>query len=170
MALGFKMINTGLMAMGVLSNPYMDGVLTRRAVPVFPDENGNREKPSDREICVIMLAARSNHPLGMFNEGIKKVGFYFDSMMKQLEEDSTKHGFLGASRWISSADRGVSSELMNLLYFDSVDSLHAYAHGPLHTEALKWWDKDYDKLHHVAIMHEAGISEHNSFIRHPWPL
>ena len=155
MILGYRVIKTALQAMCWIHNPYMEGIVNRRTVPVFPDSNGQRGEPGDTQICAIVLAARSNSPLGVFSEGYKEVGLYFLKMLKQLERESTQHGFLGGSRWASTADRGVSSELMNLLYFDSLESLHAYAHGPLHTEAMEWWAKTADKLDHIGIMHEV---------------
>lgn len=161
MMLGYQVLKTVLQTLGLIHNPYMDAVIDGRTVPVFPDENGHRSQPGDTEICAIILAARSNHPLGMFAEGYKDVGMYFGQMLEQLERESTKYGYLGGSRWISSADRAVSSETMNIIYFDSLESLHAYAHGPLHTEAMEWWTKTVDKHHYLAIMHEVFVCPNN---------
>ena len=141
----------------------MDDVIDGRTVPIFPDENGNRDKPGEEQICAIILAQRSNHPLGIFADGYKDVGMYFSKMLAKLEKESTAHGYRGASSWIAAGDRGVSSENMTIIYFDSLESLHAFAHGPLHTEAMEWWAKTVHKLPHIGIMHEVFAVPKNSW-------
>ena len=141
----------------------MNGVIPNRTVPVFPDTHGNRSNPAEEQVTAIILAVRSNHPLGIFASGYEEVGNYFSSMMKQLEKDSTQSGFLGASSWLSTADRGVSSEYMTIIYFSSLEHLHAYAHGPLHTEAMTWWAKTEQRLPHIGIMHEVFAAPKHSW-------
>ena len=141
----------------------MDGVINGRTVPVYPDNEGNYEKPAGAEVCAIMLAVRSNHPLGILGDGFKDVGDYFTAMSKELDSDPTIHGYLGQSAWISAADRGVSSEFMSMIYFDSVESLHTYAHGPLHTSAMEWWARTAQKHKHIGIMHEVYAIPKNSW-------
>lgn len=153
-------IQTGrtlLMAAGVTHNPYMDGVIDGRTVPVYPDQDGTYKKPADDQVCAIMLAARSNSPLGILAAGYQTVGDYFDKMTAELDNNSTELGYLGSSSWLSAADRGVSSELMSMVYFKSPEHLHAYAHGPLHTETMEWWQRTAQKHKHIAIMHEVNI-------------
>jgi hypothetical protein len=125
---------------------------------VFADENGNREGReaiAGQDLCVIMLAARSNHPLGALAPGYKQVGDFMKSFVEDLGANSEKYGFLGASSWLSAADRAANSEQMGLLYFKSVDHMHEWAHGPLHQQAMNWWKKDYDKWAHIGLMHEV---------------
>ena len=141
----------------------MDGVIDGRTVPVYPDENGNYEKPADTQVCAIVLAVRSNSPLGMFADGFKEVGDYFESMSKEMDRDPTLHGYLGQSSWLSAADRGVSSEFMSIVYFNSPESLHNYAHGPLHTKAMEWWQRTAEKHKHIGIMHEVFAAPKNSW-------
>ena len=163
MLLVFRVLRTALQTVGLLRNPYMDGVIDGRTVPVYPDENGNREKPADTQVCAIMLAVRSNHPLGIFGDGYKEVGDYFEKMSTQLDKSPTIHGYLGNSSWISAADRGVASEFMSMAYFDSPESLHTFAHGPLHTEAMDWWQRTAHKHKHIGIMHEVFAAPKNSW-------
>lgn len=163
MLLAYRAIRVLLMTVGLLHNPYMDGVLDGRTVPVYPDEKGSYEKPADAQVCAIMLAVRSNHPLGIFADGFKEVGDYFAKMSKQLDGDPTVHGYLGNSSWLSAADRGVSSEFMSMVYFDTPESLHAFAHGPLHTEAMEWWQRTAQKHKHIGIMHEVYAAPKKSW-------
>lgn len=162
-AISFLILRTILMTLGYLRNPYMDGVIDGRTVPVFPDEDGNYEKPADSQVCAIMLAVRSNHPIGMFAPGFKEVGDYFQGMSKELDSDPTITGYLGQSSWLSAADRGVSSEFMSIVYFNSIESLHAYAHGPLHTKAMEWWQRTAQQHKHIGLMHEVFSAPKNSW-------
>lgn len=95
--LAFSIAKTFLMVAGILHNPYMDNVVTERTAILFPDSNGSYSTPGGRELCTIMLAVRSNHPLGILADGYKEVGDYFEKMCAELSRDATKHGFLGNS-------------------------------------------------------------------------
>lgn len=146
------------MHFGLMKNKYMDGVVMGRTVPVYPNEQGVQDTPADAQVCAIILGARSNSPLGIFNPGYMKVGDYFKKMNKELDADADKYGYLGASTWLSAGDRGVSSETMGILYFKSSEALHEYAQSPLHTEAMQWWSSDLKKLDMTAIMHEIFVA------------
>ena len=154
---------TLLITFGILKNPYADGVIEGRTAALYADETGAYEKPGDQQICVIVLAVRSNHPLGLLADGFKDVGDYFNAMCAELDKDPKTHGFLGNSAWLAAGDRGVSSEFMSIMYFDSPESLHAYAHGPLHTETMEWWHKTEQKHKHIGIMHEVYAAPKNSW-------
>ena len=156
-------VRTALQATGALRNPYMDGVVTQRTSPIFPDENGNQDKPASQQLCTIQLAVRSNSPLGMLAPGFKEVGDYFTAMTKQLDKNAAESGYLGSSAWISAADRTTGSEFMSLVYFDSVESLHRFSHGALHTEAMEWWHRTAKKHEHIGIMHEVYNSPANNW-------
>ncbi|KAL1311867.1 hypothetical protein AAFC00_001939 [Neodothiora populina] len=147
------------MHFGLIRNTYMDGVLPGRTVPVFADEYGNRDKGreqiSDREMCVIMLAARSNHPLGILAPGFKYVGDVFKEMITELNETAEESGFLGANNWMSAADKGTGSETMGLLYFRSLEDMHKFAHGPTHMKVMDWFKNGYEKFGHIGLMHEV---------------
>ena len=131
LALAFSITRTLLMARDLIRSPYMDGVIDGRTAILFPDDSGSYEKAGDRQLCTIVLGARSNHPLGMFAPGFKEVGDYLKSMCAELDQNPSKHGFLGNSTWLSAGERGVSSEVMTICYFDSPASVHAYAHEPV---------------------------------------
>lgn len=161
MVLALSIGRTMLQTIGVLSNPYIENVVTERTAIVYPDSNGSYATPGGRELCTIMLAVRSNHPLGILADGYKEVGDHFGNMCAELNKDAAKHGFLGNSSWLAAGERGVSSEFMSIMYFDSVESLHNYAHGPLHTKAMEWWRQTEKKHKHIGIMHEVYYSPKN---------
>lgn len=90
---------------GVLNNPAMDGVVPGRSVPVIPDNYGDRQEPAAKQLCCILLGARSNHPLGIFGPGFKESGDRFVAMIQELSANATEHGFLGASNWYADRPR-----------------------------------------------------------------
>lgn len=104
-----------LRTLGILRNPYMDDVVRGRAVPVFPDENGMQHDPAQQKVCAMLLGARSNHPLGVFNFPFKGVADRFEGMIRHLDANPTKHGFLGSSTYLEAGGRGTASEIVSIL-------------------------------------------------------
>lgn len=163
--LAYKTLRLFLTCFKILPNAAMNGVLNYRTVPIFPNEknNGAQDTPAGQTVCAIMLAVRSNHPLGMFAPGFKEVGDYFSSMIVELNESAAESGYLGSSSWLSATDRETSSENMGFIYFENEQKLHDFAHGPLHTKAMEWWSRTEDKLKHIGIMHEVFACSKNSW-------
>ncbi|KAF2032984.1 hypothetical protein EK21DRAFT_59592, partial [Setomelanomma holmii] len=151
----YKAANTALILAGVLPNPYMAGVHNFRTAVVYPDEHGAQDKPADNQMCAILLAAISNHPLGMLGPGFKETSDRFDAMVAEISADATRHGFLGASSWVNANHRTTGNEFATILYFENEEAVHAYAHGPYHTETMRWWHETADQHKHVGIMHEV---------------
>jgi hypothetical protein len=51
------------------------------------DLNGNFGRPGSEKIAVLLLGAKSNHPLGIFAPDFNTVGSYLQKMTKELEND-----------------------------------------------------------------------------------
>jgi len=151
------------MTLGLIKNPYMDGVILGRTVPVYPTEKSAADAPAESSLCAIMLATRSNHPLGIFGPGYTEIGDYFKAMIAQLDKEAATNGYLGSSAWLSCADRGVASEFMSMVYFENEERLHEFAHGLLHTEATEWWTKTVKQHDHLSIMHEIYAAPRRSW-------
>lgn len=158
----YKIATALLQTFGILHNPWMDGVIDHRTAIVYANEHGEHEKPGDSEVCTIMLAARSNHPLGMLGPGFKEVGDRFTLMTNELDKRPTDFGFLGSSTWINSSDRTTGNEVMVMMYFKSLHHCHEYAHGKTHTETMLWWQQNAHKMKHVGIMHEIYAAPKHS--------
>lgn len=129
----------------------------------MPGEDGEQDTPAGSQVLCLIIAVRSNSPMGIFSPGFNTIADYFKAMCEELESDPTVYGFLGASSWLSNSDRCVSSEYMSVMYFESSEALHAYAHGPRHTETMNWWTstaKDHD---HLGIMHEVFAAPKNGW-------
>jgi heme-degrading monooxygenase HmoA len=151
----YKIANTALIMIGILPNPLMKDVVLHRTAIVYPNEKGLQETPGHRNMCAILLGVVSHHPLGMFGPGFKEVSNRFKEMVVELSADASTHGFLGASDWINAGTRTSGNEFMSLLYFESDEALHRYAHGPMHSDTMLWWRENEDNLHQVGIMHEV---------------
>jgi hypothetical protein len=83
-------------------------------------------------------------------------------MSVELDANAEEHGFLGQTGWLSTSDnRSSRGEVGSNLYFKSLEHLHAYAHGPLHTKATEWWMAH--KPAHVGIMHEVFVASPHSW-------
>jgi hypothetical protein len=65
--LSYRLLRTLLMCVGLIHDPYIEGVIASKTVGVYPSTSNSDKKPSDGEICVILLPARSNqyvsHPI-----------------------------------------------------------------------------------------------------------
>ena len=152
--LTYKITVAGLRAAGLLHNPWIDGAIQQRTAILYADEHGEYTTPGDASVCAIMLAARSNHPLGILGYGFKEVGDRFTAMTRELDADPTRFGYLGASTWLNSSDRDSGNEQMVMMYFRSLHACHEYAHGKMHTDTMLWWRENEHKMKHVGIMHE----------------
>ncbi|KAI9719153.1 MAG: hypothetical protein M1828_006335 [Chrysothrix sp. TS-e1954] len=146
--------DNALMVFGLKRNVYLDGVLHEKFSALYPsaDEGG---PPASEELCVLHLASRSNHPLGMFAPSYKKISDYFEVMLRDLEANSEEYGWTGGNTYIKSSDRTTSSEVMAVHYFKSMDHLHKFAHSKTHRDGWDWWNRNAGELRHIGIMHEV---------------
>jgi hypothetical protein len=141
----------------------MKDVLLHRTAPVYPNSKGIQEKSGNETVCALLIAVISHHPLGMFGPGFKEVGDRFKLMVQEMSADASKHGFLGASSWINAAERTSSNEVASIMYFENEEYLHAYAHGPMHSQTMQWWREAEKDLKHVGIMHEVFACPKNGW-------
>jgi hypothetical protein len=59
--LSYLFAKTGLMTLGLIKNPGMDGVVMGKFTALLPDRNGVFSgKAADQDVALILLAARSN--------------------------------------------------------------------------------------------------------------
>ncbi len=79
-----------LITYGILPNPYLEGVVPKRFTAQVRDLDGNFTGPGQEKIAVLLLGAKSNHPLGIFAPGFPKLGEYLGMMNKELETDPTQ--------------------------------------------------------------------------------
>lgn len=119
----------------------------------FPDEDGSfSNKPASRSVVVFHVGAQMNHPLGFRAPGAANVGRNFGNLIQELMKNRDEHGLLGIDQWDGSGSTNSSSTLATM-YFKDVESLHKFAHGPLHRKA--WDEFDAKTYPHIGIYHET---------------
>ncbi|KAL6905140.1 hypothetical protein GGI43DRAFT_398972 [Trichoderma evansii] len=150
----YRLSRTMLQSFGVLRNPLMDEIIMGKFSVQIGDEAGNAPtESSQNSMAVIMLGARSNHPMGMFGPGFKQVGDFFGAMIDNLNADE-ESGFLGSSTYVCNGERLTANGVMTCCYFRTVEDIHRFAHAPLHREAWDWWNNITATHPHLSIMHE----------------
>ncbi|RKK07031.1 hypothetical protein BFJ65_g18198 [Fusarium oxysporum f. sp. cepae] len=155
--LGWRLADTLLMVLGVSKNRYLDDNIPGKWAVHFPDSTTGEfsEEPADADVCVIILAARSNHPLGMFAPNYKTLFEFGNKNVADLEANAPENGYLGMSGWLQAGDRPTGSEAMVVGYFKDVSYLHKFAHGASHRNGWKWWNSIVKDNPHLGIMHEV---------------
>ncbi|KAK8062474.1 hypothetical protein PG997_014571 [Apiospora hydei] len=150
-----RLLKTLLMTAGLVKNDLADGVIRGKWTAQIPGPDGALPtSPSQNGVCLVMLAARSTHPLGTFSPGLQRVGAELERMRAALEEGKDDNGFLCQTTFLTANETYTGSQLMMLCYFRSADDAHAFAHGPLHREAWTWWYEITKSHPHLSIRHE----------------
>ncbi|KAJ5128650.1 hypothetical protein N7448_002369 [Penicillium atrosanguineum] len=154
--LSYLFAKTVLATLGLIKNPQIAGVINGKFTALLPDRNGVFSgKGADQDVTLILLAARSNHPMGIFGPGFKMLGDYMNQMQAELAKNATQYNYLGTTSWLGSGERPTANQLMFATYFRTLEDVHAYAHSPLHLKAWEWWNKITKSHPHLSIMHEV---------------
>lgn len=151
-ALSIQLVPTILVAAGLLPNESLKDVAPGKTAALLPNTNGSKGTPSGRGFALLIIGIRISHPLGLFAPGAKETGDYFTSLVALLESKKAELGYLGGN-FIQSSDSSNSLSLIG--YFDSMASLHNFAHGAEHRDAWNWWNKNVKSFPHLGVYHEA---------------
>ena len=122
----------------------------RKAHPVF---RGRYCADIEGDFCVFHIGAILNGKVP--SEKFKELGDAFNEMVKELEADPEKFGFLGASNYIS-ANQSVDT-IMSIQYWRSQEQLNAYARDHLskHLQGMMWTSRVVRDSAHFGIWHES---------------
>ena len=92
--LSLRFLSKCLIALGVLHNPAMDGVIPKKTTAQIRDKDGrySANGASGEKIVVLLLGFKSNHPFGIFAPGFKEIGDYFYRMSVQMSEGAADNG------------------------------------------------------------------------------
>ncbi|KLJ11854.1 hypothetical protein EMPG_13001 [Blastomyces silverae] len=155
--IAYRISDNLLMAFGWTKNRYLSNVLLTKFTAQMPRSDGSFGSTiADRPLVVFLLGTKSSHPLGAFHPVILKLGKYFARMVRELRETAENSGYLGSSTWTSTED-SAANEIMTVMYFRDFESLHKYAHGPLHIQGVKYWSSVVKDCPHVSIYHETYV-------------
>lgn len=113
-------------------------------------------------------------PDGIGDAGFQELGVHFRAMWKELEQNREKWGcehvmasnsrlnryplnllVLGKTATFGGLTPDVKHTVLTLSYWKDLDSLNAFAQGPLHKAGWAWWNKSTKTLPHLGIMHEV---------------
>jgi Domain of unknown function (DUF4188) len=157
-----KFTSTFLQTVGLSRNKLLDASLIAKSSAQLPDLQTGKygPNPAGRPITVFLVGARSNHPLGLMAPGFREMGDYFNSMCQDLSSSrgAKEYGLIGMSPWIG-AQRASGNGPMMVMYFESEDGVHKFAHDPMHAEAWRWMSVHAKKYPHLGFWHESFTSE-----------
>ena len=83
--LAARIIDTLLITYGVKENPYLKGVVYKKSTAQVMDKDGNFPGPGAEKIAILLLGAKSNHPLGIFAPDFGTTGGFLEKMTAELE-------------------------------------------------------------------------------------
>ena len=122
----------------------------RKAHPVI---HGRYTGEIEGDFCVfhIGLILNGNVP----SKEMKEIGDGFNSMIKELEADPKKYGFLGATSYVSANTR--VDTVMAIQYWRSQEHLNAYARDGMlkHLPVMVWASGMSKTSAHVGFWHES---------------
>jgi heme-degrading monooxygenase HmoA len=144
-----------LITYNIIPNPYLKNMIPKKSTAQVMDRNGNYAGPGKEKIAILLLGAKSNHPLGIFAPDFPHVGKLLERMTAELENDPKQDtGFLGQTN-VKHVDANGANEFIFISYWRSIEDVHRYAHGPAHREAWKWWESTLKHHDYIGLMHEV---------------
>ncbi|KAL4952183.1 hypothetical protein BDW69DRAFT_185641 [Aspergillus filifer] len=164
--LAYRSLDVLLQIYGLKTNPAMEDVIVKKVSAQLPDENGDfGDRPSSDNVIVLLLGAKSNHPLGILYPGFTELGRYQDGMTQDLETNREEYGFLTSTCYISNDDAtlNASSAVMTVYYFRNKAGLEKFIQGPSHRAGWNWWNKTVKQHPDLSIMHELYESKPGSW-------
>lgn len=118
-----------------------------------PVRRGRYHSVVDGDFCVFLIGAVHNK--GLPSQKFKEVGDAFNDMVRQLESDPEKYGFMGAQNYVS-ANQHVDS-IMSVQFWRTQEQLNAYARDGLllHFPNMKWLSKTGQETDQFGFWHES---------------
>jgi hypothetical protein len=92
--LSIRLLDKILIALGLRSGLLMDGVIMKKTTAQIPDRNGKFSAAGvcDENVVIFLMAAKSNHALGMLAPGFKQLADYFRDMSIAPGEGAADNG------------------------------------------------------------------------------
>lgn len=140
-------------------NPYLEDSIFEKWSVAIPDNDGTvSSEPADEKVAVLLLGLKVNHPLGLFAPNVKRIDEFAGEMAKELDMGAPDNGFLNQISYQTRDVKGAPEALL-LSYWRSTEDIHTYANGPLHKQAVVWWEKKVkenpEAMKYIGISHET---------------
>lgn len=139
-------------------NPYLADVIAGRVTALVPNDQGEIIGPSAEKVAILLLGAKSNHPLGIFAPDFKEMGAWLFRMNDEFNSAHPPEGLMGQTMFERKDERG-AREFVFISYWRSIESLHDFAHSGLHRATWLWWEKNIKRMDAVGINHEIFQAE-----------
>lgn len=153
-----RFADTILITLQFKPNPYIQDVIPGRATALLPEQDGQITGPGQGKVAILLLGAKSNHPMGIFAPRFMEVGKQLFAMNKQFDGPDAPEGILGQTSYERKDERG-AREFVFISYWRSIEDLHAFAHSGLHRETWLWWEKNVKEMGYCGINHEIYEAE-----------
>lgn len=120
--------------------------------------------PAERNIVVLHLGARFNHPLGGLAPGSKEVADKFIACHKEVLGRAKEFGCLGGTSYRGD-ETASNNTLMTIYYFRDLEGLNRFAHDRIHREVWDWYNRECVKkgYSHIGIFHEAFCAQAGAY-------
>lgn len=79
-------LNVVLITKGFKANPYLKNAIFKKSTPQVLDSSGEFRGAGTEKVAILLLGAKSNHPLGIFGPDYKTVDTFITRMSEQLED------------------------------------------------------------------------------------
>ena len=80
------MTNVILISKGFKPNPYFKNIIFKKSTAQVLDENATFRGPGQEKVAILLLGAKSNHPMGILSPDYKTVNEFLIRMTEQLED------------------------------------------------------------------------------------
>ncbi|KAH6987638.1 hypothetical protein BKA56DRAFT_478868 [Ilyonectria sp. MPI-CAGE-AT-0026] len=139
------------------SNNFMNHIVTGRSSAQVPSTSTASlgrfsSQPAEAPIVVFNIGSQFNHPLGILAPGVKDLGERFLALKRDLLNRREEFGLLGVSSFIGNEQASNNTSMLTC-FFRDVESLHRFAHEPMHREVVGWFDSK--KYPHIGVYHET---------------
>ncbi|KID94043.1 hypothetical protein MAJ_09992, partial [Metarhizium majus ARSEF 297] len=136
-------------------NPFMENVVLGRTTSQVPFSDGTfGSEPAAQGLVVFNLGIQYNHPLGPLCPLGMEIAQRFQKMNKDMLRRPEELGLLSVNYW-----KGATADSENMAvityYFRNVESIHRFAHEPLHRGTWDWY-KSHNPTH-IGIYHETFV-------------
>ncbi|KAH1294000.1 hypothetical protein KXV26_005860 [Aspergillus fumigatus] len=143
------------------TNSFMADVIRGRTTAQIPGKDGTHSRePGKGSVVVFHLGIQYNHPLGVFAPHMREISNRFLAMQQDILRRKDELGLLAVQNWRGS-ERDSGNTTLIKYFFKDVESIHKFAHEPLHKETWTYYNQHHPG--HVGIFHETFITKDGGY-------
>ncbi|KAL8724487.1 MAG: hypothetical protein Q9166_007921 [cf. Caloplaca sp. 2 TL-2023] len=159
LVLGTRIMLSTLRNEGLLQSSEGKGVVSGRNTAQIPNPDGSfPTTASANQICIFIIATRSNHPKGRFAPGLDEITNYFRDMWQDASRNRETWGYLGKTPTLIATEEDCTNTLVWISYWRSLEDLHSFARGETHRAGWDWYTEQQKRYPHIGIQHETYLA------------